>query len=69
MKEHYFVVMGYVNDDGKIIFRQDLDSIDARFSDGSVWDTTTEEWSRDESDIYSVLNELIAGSAKGVTTL
>lgn len=36
--EHYFVVRGFVNDEGNIEFDFDGATANARFSEGYIWD-------------------------------
>lgn len=43
-KHHYFVVVATQDDDGLWSFNTDDYTLNARFTDGPVWDETTEKW-------------------------
>lgn len=63
MKEHYFVVAGYIDASGKIRLGDDPD-VAAAVLDGTVYDDETNEWSLvnsdTETDDNAILSELRA---------
>ena len=63
MKEHYFVVAGYIDDSGNIRLGDDPAVAEAVL-DGSVYDDETGEWSlvgeTTETDDKAILDELRA---------
>jgi len=44
VKEHFFVVRAWLNDEDKPQFQLASDMEDARFSEGTVWNEETQEW-------------------------
>lgn len=63
MKEHYFVVRAWLNDEGKPEYEIAGDMDDARFSEGTVWNEETQQWeSWEASDDNMSENEYLLGT-------
>ena len=64
-RQHYFVVYGEKLEDGSVEFSIDQDTCDSRFSDGTIWDESQEEWffpngdgePEEDASMYSKLAE------------
>lgn len=49
-KEHYFVIKGWQDEDGRNYFITDHDTCEIKFQDGTVWNNKVGEWIRIEKD-------------------
>ena len=50
--KHHFVVVGEVDESGRVSFTVDHDTADIAFPDGTIYDDSTQEWSglRNDTD-------------------
>jgi hypothetical protein len=59
MKEHYFCVRAIAKDDGGLEFSIDHETTDARFPQGAMFDSETEQWSLVSDDREELDNQMV----------
>lgn len=62
MKEHFFVVRAWIDEEGKPQFGIASDMEDARFSEGTVWNEETEQWESWMDDDNMGEDEYLSGT-------